>query len=76
MRLPETLAGAVDAGEQLLGYPREKYIGKDVHDMFPKEEADFFRQKDVEMFTRGAKVENSRRASSSCAIAIARRHFS
>jgi PAS domain S-box-containing protein len=34
------------AGEQLLGYPREKYIGKDVHDMFPKEEAEFFALKD------------------------------
>ena len=34
------------AGEQLLGYPREEFIGKDVHDMFPKEEADFFALKD------------------------------
>ncbi len=34
------------AGELLLGYPREKFIGKDVHDMFPKEEADFFALKD------------------------------
>ncbi len=34
------------AGEQLLGYPRETFIGKDVHDMFPKEEADFFALKD------------------------------
>jgi len=34
------------AGEQLLGYPREHFIGRDVHDMFPKEEADFFALKD------------------------------
>ena len=34
------------AGERLLGYPREEFIGKDVHDMFPKEEADFFALKD------------------------------
>ena len=34
------------AGERLLGYPREEFIGKDVHDMFPKDEADFFALKD------------------------------
>ena len=34
------------AGEKLLGYPREEFIGKDVHDMFPKDEADFFALKD------------------------------
>ena len=34
------------AGEQLLGYPRETFIGKDVHDMFPKDEADFYALKD------------------------------
>ena len=34
------------AGERLLGYPREAFIGKDVHDMFPKDEADFFALKD------------------------------
>ena len=34
------------AGEQLLGDPRERFIGRDVHDMFPKEEADFFALKD------------------------------
>ena len=34
------------AGEQLLGYPREEFIGKDVHDTFPKDEADFFALKD------------------------------
>jgi len=34
------------AGEQLLGYPRAEFIGKDVHDMFPQDEADFFAIKD------------------------------
>ncbi len=34
------------AGEQLLGHPREEFIGKDVHDIFPKDEADFFELKD------------------------------
>ena len=34
------------AGERLLGYPRETFIGKDVHALFPKEEADFFALKD------------------------------
>jgi len=34
------------AGEQLLGHPREEFIGKDVHDIFPKDEADFFALKD------------------------------
>ena len=34
------------AGEQLLGDPRETFIGKDVHDLFPKEEAEFFALKD------------------------------
>ena len=34
------------AGEQLLGDPRETFLGKDVHDLFPKEEAEFFALKD------------------------------
>ncbi len=34
------------AGEDLLGYPRADFIGKDVHDMFPQDEADFFAAKD------------------------------
>ena len=37
------------AGEELMGYPREKFIGKDVHDLFPREEADFFAAKDRAM---------------------------
>jgi len=34
------------AGEQLLGYAREELIGHNVHDLFPKHEADFFALKD------------------------------
>jgi len=34
------------AGEQLLGQSREAFIDKDVHDMFPKDEADFYALKD------------------------------
>jgi PAS domain S-box-containing protein len=34
------------AGEQLLGYPREELIGKNDYDLFPKDEADFFIAKD------------------------------
>ena len=34
------------AGEQLLGYGREELIDKNVHDMFPAQEADFFTLKD------------------------------
>ena len=37
------------AGEELMGYPREKFLGKDVHDLFPQEEADFFAAKDRAM---------------------------
>jgi len=34
------------ASEQLLGYRREELIGKNVHDLFPQSEADFFTLKD------------------------------
>jgi PAS domain S-box-containing protein len=37
------------AGEQLLGYPREALIGKNVYDLFPQEQADFFSEKDREV---------------------------
>ncbi|MBI5005803.1 MAG: PAS domain S-box protein [Nitrosomonadales bacterium] len=34
------------AGEQLLGYKRADLLGKNDHDFFPREQADFFTQKD------------------------------
>lgn len=37
------------AGEELLGFPREAMVGKNDHDFFPKEEADFFTAKDREV---------------------------
>src|SRR6185436_19340783 len=40
----------------MVGYPREEMLGKTDYDFFPKEEADFFRQKDVEMFAIGEPV--------------------
>ncbi len=36
------------AGEELLGIPREQLIGKNDYDFFPRDEADFFQQKDRE----------------------------
>lgn len=37
------------AGEDLLGFPRAAMVGKNDHDFFPKEEADFFTAKDREV---------------------------
>ena len=34
------------AGEELLGHHRDELIGRNVHDLFPKHEADFFAMKD------------------------------
>lgn len=41
------------AGEQLLGIPREQMLGKNDYDFFPKEQADFFIEKDRETLRRG-----------------------
>lgn len=41
------------AGERLLGYPREELLGKCDHDLFPKEEADFFTAADRKLLERG-----------------------
>jgi PAS domain S-box-containing protein len=40
----------------MAGFSREQMLGKTDHDFFPKEEADFFRAKDVEMFESGRDV--------------------
>ncbi len=41
------------AGEKLLGIPRNEMIGKNDHDFFPKEQADFFALKDKEVLESG-----------------------
>lgn len=40
----------------MVGYSRESMLGKTDYDFFPREEADFFRAKDVEMFESGSEV--------------------
>ncbi|HCS76407.1 MAG TPA: hypothetical protein DIW05_01300 [Syntrophaceae bacterium] len=45
------------AGEDLLGYSRDELLEKNDYDIFPKEEADFFTQKDREVIARGQLVE-------------------
>ncbi|MFN7145400.1 MAG: sensor histidine kinase, partial [Myxococcota bacterium] len=44
------------AHDDLVGFPREVMIGKTDHDFFPKEQAEFFRRKDIEMFSSEARV--------------------
>jgi len=41
------------AGEGLLGYHRDEFLGKNDYDIFPKEEADFFTAKDREVLRSG-----------------------
>ncbi|MBI5543453.1 MAG: PAS domain-containing protein [Deltaproteobacteria bacterium] len=41
---------------EMVGHPRESLLGKTDYDFFPKEEADWFRAKDQEMFVSGAAV--------------------
>jgi PAS domain S-box-containing protein len=41
------------AGEQLLGYKRNDLIGKNDYDFFPREQADFFVNKDREVIKKG-----------------------
>ena len=45
------------AMEAMLGIPREEMVGRTDYDFFPKEQADWFRAKDAEMFTLGQRVE-------------------
>jgi PAS domain S-box-containing protein len=40
----------------MVGFSREQMLGKTDHDFFPKQESDFFRAKDVEMFESGRAV--------------------
>lgn len=41
------------AGEELLGYPREQLLGKNDHDFFPEQEAEFFTANDREVLASG-----------------------
>jgi two-component system, cell cycle sensor histidine kinase and response regulator CckA len=41
------------AGENLLEYKREELIGKNDYDFFPREQADFFTKKDMEVLRNG-----------------------
>ncbi|HEV8551438.1 MAG TPA: PAS domain-containing protein, partial [Polyangiaceae bacterium] len=42
------------AGEELLGLPRDALLGKSDYDFFPREQADFFVEKDREVLRTGA----------------------
>jgi len=45
------------AGEKLLGYKIEDMIGKNDYDFFPKEQADFFTNKDREVLASGCMLD-------------------
>lgn len=45
------------AGEQLTGYSREELLGKNSHDFFPKEIADYFTAKDREVLAKKELVD-------------------
>ncbi len=45
------------AFEKLTGYPAAQVVGGTDYDFFPKEQADFFRAKDVELFNTGKTVD-------------------
>jgi PAS domain S-box-containing protein len=45
------------AGEDLIGYKREDLLGKNDYSFFPKDQADFFAQKDRDVLHRGTLLE-------------------
>ncbi len=45
------------AGEELLGFLRGELLGKTDHDFYPKEQADFFHEKDRETLAKGEIVD-------------------
>ncbi|MDH4186105.1 MAG: PAS domain S-box protein [Nitrospira sp.] len=45
------------AGEDLLGFARESLLGKNDHDFFPEEQADFFMAKDREVLAGGRLID-------------------
>jgi len=44
------------AGEELLGRPREELLGKNVYDLVPRDQADFFTEHDQEVLSSGKPV--------------------
>ena len=46
-----------NAGEKLLGYSRADLIGKNDYDFFPKEQADFFTEKDNQVLNNGELID-------------------
>ena len=44
-------------GEDLLGWPKETLIGKNAYDFWPKEQAEFFVEKDRETLNKGSVVD-------------------
>src|SRR5438105_15099249 len=42
---------------EMTGYEQDAMLGKTDYDFFPKEEADFFREKDIELFTTRRAVD-------------------
>lgn len=45
------------AGEELLGWNREELFGKNDYQIFPPDQADFFRAKDLEIYANGQLLE-------------------
>lgn len=45
------------AGEKLLGYSRDQLLGRNDHDLFPKEQAETFTKADRQVLRRGAVVD-------------------
>src|SRR5262249_34572105 len=45
------------AGEELLGLPRQRLLGKDDHDFFDAEQASFFQEMDRKTLARGGLVD-------------------
>lgn len=45
------------AGEELIGLPRDRLLGKNDYDFFPKDQADFFTAKDREVLAHGGVLD-------------------
>lgn len=51
--------------EKFVGMPKERFLGKDDYDFFPEEVADFFWDKNEEVFTSNHPTENEEKVSDS-----------